>query len=369
MRVAWTTFLSSMLIGTIILFVQFLLLKSLGKIKFVNSKILMVLNFLFIIRMCLPFEFGFTITVPSKKLLPMIKELIDQSIFNIENINLTVFQGLLVIWGAGTVYKIYTNLRNYIKFKKVLRLENDEGIVNSLNGKAVYKFKIIKNIDSPAVVGLINPTILLPNYQFSEEELGFIFKHELIHISHFDLYIKYFYEVLISIYWWNPVMYLFREQMSHIIELKTDESVIKSLNKKEKTAYIQTLIKVREYQNLRSTEVPLAYSSAFFFSDRSELLQRSKNILQKKRGKSNLISIGGFTLVCLYLITSITFDPHYISKEHQNEVFSITTKNSYFRINDSGTFDLYIDDKHAITVTQIQIDNDNNLKKIKIKNN
>lgn len=333
--------------------------------QYQNLLIHMVINFLFIIRICIPFEFGYTVTVSSRAILPAIKLFLERAIFTIVHQRITIFQCLLSIWGIGAVYRIAVNLKNYIKFKRALRLEKDAGILNSLDGRNNYQFKIISMIDSPAVVGLIKPVILLPDYQFTEKELAFIFKHELIHISHFDLFVKYFYELLSSIYWWNPIMYLFREQMSQIIELKTDDSVIDSFTNEEKIAYIQTLMKVKEQQN---QSIPLAYTSAFCFSKRNELLQRSKNILQKDKRQSSLVGMIVFTALSLYLITSVTFEPHYIPKELQDEVFEITTKNSYLKKNAQGSFDLYVDDVKVGSVNQEQIDGDENISKLTIRN-
>lgn len=55
---------------------------------------------------------------------------------------------------------------------------------------ASVKVIILSEIGSPMMFGLLSPVILLPNRIFAEDELRLIFKHELTHFKHKDLWVK-----------------------------------------------------------------------------------------------------------------------------------------------------------------------------------
>ena len=76
------TILISRIFASIIIFIlQSLLLRYLSKRDLINTKLLINISFLFAFILCLPFEFPFTITVPSKRIMPLIyKSLLEMCI-------------------------------------------------------------------------------------------------------------------------------------------------------------------------------------------------------------------------------------------------------------------------------------------------
>ena len=364
MYLSWTTLISSTLIGAVLLLIQNLVLRLIYRDVFVHSKLLILFNFLFILRMVIPFEFGYTFTIKSRYFLPIVRSFVTKPVFSLFNYEIIILYFLIGIWIVGSCCKMYQALRNYYALKKLTNLAKTKGNLKNLTGNRTYTFKVITGIESPAVVGIRNPVILLPDYQFTDRELEFVFKHVLIHISNFDLFVKYFYEFVLVLYWWNPMMYFFREQMSQVIELQTDEKVVECLSKDEKIAYIKTLTKIRANQIEKMAQYNCAVS--FCYASNRELLQRSKNILNKESQQIGLLKLLSTAVLSLYLITSITFEPYFINQAHRNDVFEISVSNSYLIQVDQAWFDLYVDGKKQIRVHRSQLDTIPNLNELKI---
>ena len=67
--------------------------------------------------------------------------------------------------------------------------------------------------------------------------------HELNHYLHHDLWKSFFCELLVCIYWWNPLAYLMRYQMKETAEYQNDISLTQNMDELEKTNYMLSLLK------------------------------------------------------------------------------------------------------------------------------
>ena len=202
------------------------------------------------------------------------------------------------------------------------------------------------------MIGLINPTILLPNIFFTETELTYLLKHEYLHISRFDLIVKGIYEFLVIIYWWNPLMYIFREQFSMIIELRVDEELVENFSTEERIEYIQLMLKVQNEQNYstKASEFALYFNAAS-----NELLyQRSVNILNKNKIKPKLSTLMVLFLVGFYFSTSIVIELYYENSAKREDSFLITKDNAYLFLNTNDEYELYVNDQLIQTIEDIK---------------
>lgn len=351
MSLTISSILTSIIISVPFLLFQSLMLRFLNKSKLISPQFLNVIAILFIIRMLFPFEFFYTITIPSDSFFPYIRDFLlgEFTLLNFSVLNLLMF-----IWVVGSVFNIIKLFRTYNLLIKVVNnttrtFDNPIDISHEFNKAQI---KLIKGLPSPCVVGLFKPTILLPDTLFNEKELTYILKHEYLHVSRMDLFIKFFYEILIAVYWWNPIMYVFRKQLTHIIELNVDHELTNSFTDAEKLEYIELLLKVQ-------TQQPVSIDTSGFFSYFSipqgeTLLHRSNNILIRRKFYSSPVILIVLISLGLYLSTSIVFEPYYEQSDLLNNTLDLSSDSSFLIPNSTGGFDLFIDDMFINNIENTQ---------------
>ena len=98
-----------------------------------------------------------------------------------------------------------------------------------------------ENVSSPFVLGIINPRIYLP-FSMNEQNLEHVVAHEQAHIRRKDHWWKPLGFLLLTIYWFNPLMWLAYVLLCRDIELACDEKVIKKLGNEQRADYTQALV-------------------------------------------------------------------------------------------------------------------------------
>ena len=98
-----------------------------------------------------------------------------------------------------------------------------------------------ENVSSPFVLGIIKPKIYLP-FQMNEQDLQHVVAHELAHIRRKDHWWKPLGFLLLTIHWFNPLMWLAYVLLCRDIELACDEKVIQKLNNEQRADYTQALV-------------------------------------------------------------------------------------------------------------------------------
>ena len=106
-----------------------------------------------------------------------------------------------------------------------------------------YKDNIFQseNVSSPFVLGIIKPRIYLP-FNMNGQDLEHVVAHEQAHIRRKDHWWKPLGFFLLTIYWFNPLMWLAYVLLCRDIELACDEKVIKELGNEQRADYTQALV-------------------------------------------------------------------------------------------------------------------------------
>lgn len=357
------TILMSRIFASIIIFIlQSLLLHYLTKRELINTKLLISISFLFAFILCLPFEFPFTITVPSKIIMPLIYKLLTFNLYA----GFQVLDLIMVIWITGSIISLVRLMSKYyhlIKFIKLCSKTLKRWEYNFSNKHNYYILRL--NIpDAPMVIGLFKPIIILPDLRFSDKELDFIIRHECIHISNKDILIKYFYEFFICVYWWNPLVYSFRNYTNQLIEIRTDDLLTYSYTNQEKIDYINSLLKVSTMT--KSLKIH-PFSVSFSSTNKNLLLNRSKNILLKPKNAKRNSKISLFSIILFiltyFMLSSFVIEPYFIKNSDKKSSFEISNDNAYLIKNDKQ-YHLYVNGQYIATITDL--DSDPNLKNLKI---
>lgn len=106
-----------------------------------------------------------------------------------------------------------------------------------------YKGNIFQseNVSSPFVLGIIKPRIYLP-FNMNGQDLEHVVAHEQAYIRRKDHWWKPLGFLLLTIHWFNPLMWLAYVLLCRDIELACDEKVIKELGNEQRADYMQALV-------------------------------------------------------------------------------------------------------------------------------
>lgn len=98
-----------------------------------------------------------------------------------------------------------------------------------------------EKVCSPFVLGIIKPKIYLP-YQIDSREMDYVIAHEQAHLRRRDHWWKPLGFLLLTIHWFNPLMWLSYVLLCRDIELACDERVIREMGNEQRADYTQALV-------------------------------------------------------------------------------------------------------------------------------
>ncbi len=102
-------------------------------------------------------------------------------------------------------------------------------------------------IHSPAVTGLLHPTLLLPLHfddVFTPAEARLVLKHELMHLKRHDLPLNAVLCILMALHWFNPLLWLAFFKVRLDREVACDAQVVQNDNGDRRREYGHALLKV-----------------------------------------------------------------------------------------------------------------------------
>ncbi len=175
---------------------------------------------------------------------------IPESINNFYNNHIAChYKPLLIIWGVGAgSMLLYTAVSYWCLRRKVATaVRLIENIYQS------------KHVGFPFVLGLFKPRIYLP-FKISLQDLEYIIAHEQAHIRRKDHWWKPLGFLLLTMHWFNPLMWLAYILLCRDIELACDEKVIRDLGNEQKADYILALVTCSVKRHT-VTACPLAFGA------------------------------------------------------------------------------------------------------------
>jgi bla regulator protein BlaR1 len=149
------------------------------------------------------------------------------------------------------------------------------------------------NRSGPYITGLITPRIVLPHdffTRFDATQQQLILQHELTHWRRGDLHLNYLALVLVSLFWFNPLVWLAYRQYRNAQELACDAVVTKYASKAERIAYGYALLS--STQQSSANWWPLTHHYGDFNTMKQRITQ-----LQRQQGISKTVVLGAMALV------------------------------------------------------------------------
>ena len=214
----------------------------------------------------------------------------------------TVLSGLFWVWLTGFVAVLAWHTVRHFLFRRRL-LKNATPLDGNVSA-AFHKRLQIANISSrhicavsspnakaPVAVGVFGAAYLvLPEKDYTQEELSLIFQHEIIHISRGDSFYKLSLTLLSAFLWFHPLVWVALRICAADLELSCDEAVVYGRTPEDRKAYAALLL---------DTQAEAQGFTTCLSASAKALRYRLKNIVHPKKRIVGAIIVG---LICYGLL-------------------------------------------------------------------
>ena len=149
---------------------------------------------------------------------------------------LTTIQILQIVWAVGSALLGLWLLSTWLVF--AIRLHKSRRFLSKRGGTRIYVSSAVK---SPCLAGLI-PAVYLTGDVLQTDEAELILSHELTHLCHLDFLWSFCRAAAVSVYWWNPFIWVAAICSKHDAELACDEAVAAKLPESKRLAYARAIL-------------------------------------------------------------------------------------------------------------------------------
>lgn len=356
MQVTFYSVMMSLFCTTIAIIVLFFMRRNVATASTFNVRTILLLYFLCVVRMCIPFEFKFTRVINTPLLYNWICPIFGETIagHSVEPLRLILLV-CLVVSAVLLIRLLCKYLHTHRLLKKLLSIQ-DKNVTENIKNK-FPEFYMVKNIivnpmfKTPMQSGFFQPTILLPTLDYEDRDLYYIIKHELVHYYNRDTWMKLFINIWKCVFWWFPFTWLLCHELDDSLELKCDSTLIQKMTPTQKSEYLTALLHAYEKQTeaLKENKDFQPQFAAFYKSEEA-LLHRFRHI---QTYRSVNCSPFIFAFFCaLFLSSYIFIFQAYGSPTYPvgDEWVYFSDENAYLVQNDEGSYELYINHKFSCIV-------------------
>lgn len=149
---------------------------------------------------------------------------------------LTTAQILQIAWFSGSALLGLWLFGAWAVF--TIRLHRDRRFLGKRGGTCIYVSGAVK---SPCLAGLI-PAVYLTEDVLQADEAELILRHELTHLRHLDFLWSLCRTAAVTVYWWNPFIWLAAICSKRDAELACDEAVAAKLPESKRLAYARAIL-------------------------------------------------------------------------------------------------------------------------------
>lgn len=242
----------------------------------------------------------------------------------------------LIIWLIGLSTIMGTTLIINLRFLR--KISKDE-IINQPSIMRIFnrcreEMGISKNIllvetnrlKTVGLMGVLSPRILFPYglvSSLNEDNLRYIFLHELSHLKRRDILINWITSILTAIHWFNPIIWYGFYKMREDIELCCDSLVMICLKEDEEINYGYTIVKLAESISIKSPMI----ITASVVGSKAQIKRRIKMI---KLFQKDAYKLSAAAILVVALVGIIAF----VGIEHGKN--NVDSKNNIVKENIAG---------------------------------
>ncbi len=223
---------------------------------------------------------------------------------------------ICIVWLVGFILYMGRAIIDHFSYKKYLN--EDSYVISEDSGDfryTVFKdeldkmladkdssplakshLKVSRNTDAPVSIGINEVEVVLPEREYTEEELRLIFRHEFTHIYYCDSNLKVFITAVNAIFWFIPVLSRTQKNAAEDIELACDEMVLEGADEEERRKYSELI--------LSAAASPRGFTSCLS-ADGQSLRYRLKSIMKPKETNRY---VGALIIVIMTVFIAGTFN-------------------------------------------------------------
>ncbi|MCI5620592.1 MAG: M56 family metallopeptidase [Lachnospiraceae bacterium] len=202
----------------------------------------------------------------------------------------------MCIWLCGVSLMLATALISYVRLKEKVSVSIPwKETVQTVQTQNIY---VCDEISSPFILGVVKPRIYLPS-GMTEETQKHVIAHESTHLQRHDHWWKPMGYILLSIYWFNPVLWIAYILLCRDIEAACDEKVIMDMDKENIVGYSEALLACALRRKM-ITACPVAFGE-------TNVKGRVKHVLNYKKPAICLVALS--VLVCVVVAVCFLTNP------------------------------------------------------------
>lgn len=346
MDISISTIVTTSITGSLLLLLFCIIMGSRTVISKVGPGFVVMIWLIASVRMFFPIEWGYTYSFYFERVFTAIREFFTYEIFKGEQ-SIAVWQIFLAIWILGIIILGFYKIKDYKRTLRMLRILPkiplkclnaawEEDFIKKYPEVQELKFVKFDHTVSPFLAGLRQTLIVMPNREFTDQELRCIVGHEVLHYRNHDIFWKIFTEVLCTVFWWNPVFLFMKKRLFHMIEIKNDRKLTEEMTSKEKSDYLDCLLEIVKDSCGNSFTGTVGFSK----TDKKIFRQRVELIVSPgKISKGCQVVTGIVVAVLLFLSTAVVFEPTYPLAEGEGLGLD---ENTGFLIENGEVYDVYL---------------------------
>ena len=227
-------------------------------------------------------------------------------------------EALTYVWYAGMLivgaWFLFTNLR----FARALRKARTPYSVEGCR----YPVYLVSALPSPCLFGVLRPAIYLNNAAAASPELlRFVLAHEQTHARHLDPLWSLLRGLCLTVYWFDPLVWLAAVLSREDGELACDEGTLRALGADERTAYGKALLSLVPV--CTKPQNPLLGATTMTDGKKS-LKERVTRIAENRQAKTAAVfaAVALAALVCAVSFTGAPDTPPEVTQEWYDAGFS-----------------------------------------------
>ena len=202
---------------------------------------------------------------------------------------------LAVIWLIGIAALLIYTLISFLRLKRKI------GTAILLRDN-IYQSEAVV---SPFVLGIIKPKIYLP-FNMNTQDMEHVIAHEQAHIKRKDYLWKPLGFLILTLHWFNPMVWLGYILLCRDIELACDEKVVKELDNEQRADYSEALLTCSVNRRMIAA-CPLAFGEV-------GVKDRIKSVLNYKKP--------AFWIIIVAVVASITVAVCFLTNPVNSSIYN-----------------------------------------------
>ena len=184
---------------------------------------------------------------------------------------------ILAVWALGVMVLLSTlgtAHRRYVKsLTKISEIHSPLASIEELKGIGVYTSD---GLISPCIVGCFRPILVLPEdflQRFSASQQRLILRHEMVHKQRGDLISNLLAQLVLVLFWFNPLVWKGYQVFRQTQELACDQAVLAKSTKNTRIDYAKAML-------LSTQQKTGWFSTTLHYGGKDDLKERLLNIKQ-----------------------------------------------------------------------------------------